>query len=66
MACIMQVLLFVATMMTSLRSELLDLAGVVSVEAGITKARSHAHVLAVHLIDQATALMCQTKIEKVP
>ena len=61
----MQVLLFEATTTTSLWSDLLDRAGMVGVEAGITRARSQAHVLAVHLIDQTLALTCQTKAVKV-
>jgi len=61
-----QVLLFVPTTTASLRSALLDRAGVVGVEAGIARAKSRARVLAVHPIDQTTAPTRRTKIEKVP
>ena len=65
MACNVQVLLFVATTTTSLRSDLLDRAGVVGVEAGIARARSREHILAVHPIDQTLAPTRRTKAVKV-
>jgi len=64
-ACIVQVLLFEATTTMSLRSALLDRAGVVGVEAGIARARSPARVLAVHPIDRTLAPTRRTKAVKV-